>query len=203
MECCVKENSLKNRQKIAIKCRICYALDDPMSNICDLISPCKCKGSMKYVHRSCLKIWRYKSKRFSEIKKCEYCLTFYTIEDEVMPHKLITRSIAAVFLTGIFIFLHYAFNFLLKMICIFKNGFDYQELQENILFKFIPIEVINDRFIETFYCLQLTLNGTAVVISIVYQIVKKNNMFHSFNYMFTLWRIIYFNFYIDSLYFLL
>lgn len=34
-------------------CRICLC-DDGSS---ELIKPCKCKGSLRYVHENCLKVW--------------------------------------------------------------------------------------------------------------------------------------------------
>ena len=36
-------------------CRVCYGDDSTDEN--PLISPCKCKGSMKYIHYKCLKSW--------------------------------------------------------------------------------------------------------------------------------------------------
>ncbi|CAG9326744.1 unnamed protein product [Blepharisma stoltei] len=51
-------------------CRIC--LDSEKSE--DLISPCKCKGTQKFVHQECLKIWLLQSKRGNhEISSCELC----------------------------------------------------------------------------------------------------------------------------------
>ena len=39
----------------SITCRICLESD---CNRCEVISPCKCKGSSKYVHIECLDQWR-------------------------------------------------------------------------------------------------------------------------------------------------
>jgi E3 ubiquitin-protein ligase MARCH6 len=44
-------------------CRICHESDDP------LFYPCKCSGSIKYVHAECLKQWL----RINKKKKCEVC----------------------------------------------------------------------------------------------------------------------------------
>ena len=46
-------------------CRICHSCEDNK----DLFSPCLCRGSMVYVHRSCLKVWIASSGR----KECEVC----------------------------------------------------------------------------------------------------------------------------------
>jgi hypothetical protein len=37
------------------QCRICLEEDRPE----DMIAPCRCKGTQKYVHRDCLDKWRY------------------------------------------------------------------------------------------------------------------------------------------------
>ena len=47
----IKEEKIKNKI-----CRICYQEeDDPLIN--PLIKPCKCSGSMKYIHLKCLLFW--------------------------------------------------------------------------------------------------------------------------------------------------
>lgn len=66
------------------KCRFCYETDEP------LISPCKCTGSVAYVHERCL---------LSEIPqnptmKCTICNSYYSSEitneviDKYFPHEL-------------------------------------------------------------------------------------------------------------------
>lgn len=65
-------------------CRYCLANEHKE----DLISPCKCTGSSKYVHKKCLKEWFYKSQSnpiipgfFNQFNfKCEICHTRYNIE---------------------------------------------------------------------------------------------------------------------------
>lgn len=47
------------------ECRICYNLDYTKN----LISPCKCMGSMKYVHQNCIK-------HFIETTQNEYFQTY-------------------------------------------------------------------------------------------------------------------------------
>ena len=51
-------------------CRICF--EDGQAE--DIISPCSCKGSAKYVHSECLKAWLVKSGKASQnISICEVC----------------------------------------------------------------------------------------------------------------------------------
>lgn len=56
-------------------CRICMEEDNTSSN--PLISPCKCKGSMKYIHRNCLNNWRNTNNiAFYECDICKYKYQF-------------------------------------------------------------------------------------------------------------------------------
>ncbi|XP_049297151.1 E3 ubiquitin-protein ligase MARCHF2-like [Anopheles funestus] len=56
-----------------VVCRICQSSSDEVS----MISPCLCKGSMKYVHLECLELWLNRS----GLTRCELCLhTFQTHE---------------------------------------------------------------------------------------------------------------------------
>lgn len=57
-------------------CRFCY------SSECDdltgpFISPCKCDGSIKWVHRNCLDSWRIQSANYSDMTQCYLCKTHY------------------------------------------------------------------------------------------------------------------------------
>ncbi|PWA63061.1 Zinc finger, RING-CH-type [Artemisia annua] len=51
-------------------CRICYQCDDEEDG--DLISPCMCKGSQQFVHRSCLDHWRSIKEGF-DFSHCTTC----------------------------------------------------------------------------------------------------------------------------------
>ena len=56
------------RDKIKI-CRYCWEEDD-----CEYISPCLCKGGVKYIHTDCLNQWR--ETHVGDIEKkntCEIC----------------------------------------------------------------------------------------------------------------------------------
>ena len=47
------KNNKNSKQKI---CRICY-LEEDNPSLNPLIRPCKCSGSIKYIHLKCLIIW--------------------------------------------------------------------------------------------------------------------------------------------------
>lgn len=60
-----------------------------------LIVPCKCKGTMKYVHRGCLNVWRMHSTRRDSYYKCEQCFTAYQFQEtgfsKVLASPIVTR----------------------------------------------------------------------------------------------------------------
>ena len=51
----IKKKDINRNTKNKSMCRVCYGDDSTDEN--PLISPCKCKGSMKYIHYKCLKNW--------------------------------------------------------------------------------------------------------------------------------------------------
>jgi hypothetical protein len=53
-----------------LQCRICFESEKGKNR---LISPCKCSGSMKYVHEECLKLWILSSNMDVKSSSCELC----------------------------------------------------------------------------------------------------------------------------------
>ena len=66
----------KNEQS---QCRICLESQDRDL----LITPCKCNGSMKYVHEQCLKLWILSSNPDINSSSCELCKQAFIIEFEL------------------------------------------------------------------------------------------------------------------------
>ena len=67
-------------------CRICRGEDTPGQ---PLLHPCKCRGSIKYIHQDCLMEWLKHSNKST--KKCDICDTpykFRTIYDPNMPKNI-------------------------------------------------------------------------------------------------------------------
>lgn len=58
-------------------CRICLETE---LNSNKLISPCKCKGTLKYVHEECLKTWLISLDIDVDEGSCELCKTSYIME---------------------------------------------------------------------------------------------------------------------------
>lgn len=59
------------------QCRICLEENE---NISDLISPCQCNGTQKYVHSKCLEKWRKESVNTIKYERCQECLTDYQVQ---------------------------------------------------------------------------------------------------------------------------
>ena len=57
-------------------CRICFD-EEEIDN--EFISPCSCKGSSKYVHKSCLHEWRHTNRNSDAWRKCMECNTKYIL----------------------------------------------------------------------------------------------------------------------------
>lgn len=51
-------------------CRICF---DPETDEHKLISPCKCTGSMRFIHEDCLKIWLLSKDKDLTNSECDIC----------------------------------------------------------------------------------------------------------------------------------
>ncbi|CAD8115737.1 unnamed protein product [Paramecium sonneborni] len=68
-------------------CRICLC-DDGNS---DLIRPCKCKGSLQYIHENCLKIWILEKQGIEKVYKnnidCEVCHSKFLMETKFCDQK--------------------------------------------------------------------------------------------------------------------
>lgn len=75
-----KQNSNTTKSQIMgdkyPKCRICLEEENDQFQ---LISPCKCEGSIKYLHSICLKKWLNSCKQSPFDSKCEICQTQYNI----------------------------------------------------------------------------------------------------------------------------
>ena len=82
-ECIISVN-LKNSGQ----CRICFEEDD----IINMITPCLCSGSVKYVHLDCLNEWREITRNIEAKKNCLVCKFDYVFES--MPtlyfHKILS-----------------------------------------------------------------------------------------------------------------
>jgi RING-variant domain len=63
------------RQTNVIGCRFCF--EPTLVHTDPLITPCKCTGSVRYIHLQCLKQWRRATTNPDFIRRCQLCLTNY------------------------------------------------------------------------------------------------------------------------------
>lgn len=66
-------------------CRICL---EECPDTTKLIVPCLCNGSSKYVHRSCLDIWRSVDRDNLNYGRCNECLFNYVLDDRKIKERL-------------------------------------------------------------------------------------------------------------------
>lgn len=81
-------------------CRICF---DATNNKNDIVAPCKCDGTMKYVHKACLEQWRVHSSGTDNFNKCPTCGENYKIAipkglEEAIEKQILTDSIFGLFI---------------------------------------------------------------------------------------------------------
>ena len=78
------------------ECRICLESEEEEKG--ELISPCVCAGSQKYIHRSCLNRWRDGNRDGPAFTNCELCKYEYIIKRDfeletwIFPIKNITKT---------------------------------------------------------------------------------------------------------------
>ncbi|KAF3199214.1 hypothetical protein TWF192_010680 [Orbilia oligospora] len=70
-----QEQPRRRRRPVLKQCRICLdqTMEDVDPELGRLISPCKCKGSARYVHEECLRAWRLHSANSQSFYKCPTC----------------------------------------------------------------------------------------------------------------------------------
>jgi hypothetical protein len=77
----------------AIVCRICLDHEDTPSN--PLLRPCRCRGSMAYVHRNCLNEWRRQSIHPNSIYQCDTCKFEYRFATAIGPDRFTIARVLA------------------------------------------------------------------------------------------------------------
>ena len=59
-------------------CKICFEVYETKLTG-NLINPCKCTGTVRYIHEECLKTWQVSQKKDIKQAECELCHTKYTM----------------------------------------------------------------------------------------------------------------------------
>uniref|UniRef100_A0A671MF00 Uncharacterized protein n=1 Tax=Sinocyclocheilus anshuiensis TaxID=1608454 RepID=A0A671MF00_9TELE len=66
-------------------CRICHCEGDEE---CLLITPCRCTGSLRFVHQGCLYQWI----KSSDTRCCELCKYDFIMETHLKPLRKVTHT---------------------------------------------------------------------------------------------------------------
>jgi hypothetical protein len=185
-------------------CKFCYSHTNPLNMKDDLISPCNCKGSIGYVHGVCLKMWRYQSKNIKDIRKCEQCASYYRIENEIVPHRIIVSSLSVLVMMLVYYICTVMFKSLIDVFVLVLKDFLMTDLE--LLAELGPGSELENMFSREgiFYkCLRFAPNHHyyTFIALFIYQLMNKPNLFAIFNYVFTFWRLVQFNFSIDKVLF--
>lgn len=200
------------------RCKICYMYNNPIDSTCDLISPCGCKGSIKYVHKTCLRLWRFKGKNLREIKTCEQCFCEYRVEEDLLPNRFLVQVVTVVAALLLFIFCHFAINIVVESLSFiieevfFSRGYEpcYERLNHALnahdCVTGAGRSTLSDLFAlgsTKFYLtgrhslLKLSFMETSVMVLIFYQVLFNYGLVSTINLFFTLWRIVNFEYKID------
>src|SRR3990167_8592825 len=82
----VREGSQQAKKKA--KCRFCLG---NINSKRSLLRPCRCTGSMKYVHKECLNAWRHTNPY--NMKQCNICKTPYIFASNNISYEYISNLI--------------------------------------------------------------------------------------------------------------
>lgn len=194
-------------------CKICFLHKNPITSTNDLIAPCGCKGSVKYVHQTCLRLWRFKGKHIREIKRCEQCLCEYRYLGDYLPHKFVVKMTTVVFILSFFYILHCVMNSLIEAVSFLIN-----DDNESLSYEELISKMRNQCNEETFFnnhdnvfqnaksprSDSLLLDGfrinfkcSVVIIMSVYIFTFSWSFWPVLNFFFTVWRVFQFNFWWD------
>lgn len=81
-------------------CRVCQTEGTPER---PLFHPCKCTGSIKFIHEECLSLWLRYRERFDEsCELCSYTFSFNSVYSTDMPYQLPIKDFAASIASNIF-----------------------------------------------------------------------------------------------------
>ncbi|KAG0440211.1 E3 ubiquitin-protein ligase MARCH5 [Dictyocoela muelleri] len=159
-------------------CRICYQTENPLTGKKDLISPCGCKGSLEFVHKNCLKNWHFRGKRLRDIERCDQCLLEYKLKTFKAPNIILVHIISLLFTYSIIKSSEYILHHIFTILEILLD-YEYPIIDQN----------------EPAY---LIYYKTLIFVAITYQLVFDFRIISATNYIFTVWRIVKFNFLIDN-----
>ena len=117
------------------ECRICLQGDDEE----ELISPCNCRGSTRWVHRTCLNEWRLSEHNPTSRDQCEICLFRYIVSN-VEPKETCIIKVLNNNFTFFYFFLSLIITFILgNLIMLIDAEYNYKTIKD------FDLEHLNDK----------------------------------------------------------
>lgn len=146
------------------ECRICLEEDE----ICNLISPCLCRGTTKYIHEKCLNEWRILSENRDNEHICPQCKFEYHFEENIPPGglkcfsifiNLCAKNIASLIIFNFFIFfVLYYLLFFINNANYYLHGSQKDEVPDALEFKTFNVLQLASILITTFYVFIIILD---------------------------------------------
>lgn len=154
-------NDTQSRKDIIATCRICLEED----SINNMLHPCKCTGSSRYVHKGCLNEWRNITTNRDNQYKCEICNYRYKISPSRENRTCFVKTVLS---PNCFYILMNIFAYLFSLIL---NAID----TDNNLIHYIYQPKNNDsREIDMIYWI-ISL-GICLLVLIIYLIIGMNTI---------------------------
>ena len=156
-------------------CRFCLESDNEE----DLIVPCRCSGSMKYVHRYCLQEWRSQDVNSNNFKRCNQCLFEYELIDKTSNTEKCCISFCSFFESNKFIIFIFLQIFLLLLSLFYKSI----DKNGTYLYNLFGIHLQKSQEYYIFSVITLLLPLTIIIIThdlYIYHKYKLNTYFHNY-----------------------
>lgn len=177
-------NNIENNTLLEEKqCRICLEDDNPN----DMINPCLCKGTQKYVHRECLNQWRsvnVNPKAFTHCTVCNYEYKTITIDSgnikflEKINKFLVKNFFTFLFLNQVIIFFFSFFMLILDV----NNNIKYLIIKCDNVTSY-PYSFNSDyQCIINYYILSIIIYFSTLVIAFICNIFYNKNKKLYFEY---------------------
>lgn len=180
----------------------------------DLLTPCRCRGTMKWVHRGCLEEWRRTSAPGSDsFLKCDMCKTEYRFHCKKWQRVLGSKP--AVFLYSLFVCLFLIIGAVLvstecrssldDILPVFEmveakpdsetstSSSPMMMLFDTIFKRHMIIPRMNEQSVKM---LKNVFSGLAAL-SLLQLLIVDGSVGLSFNLMFSLWRLVHYDFTLD------
>lgn len=149
------------------QCKICFQKDSDTEDTPD-VHPCKCVGSMKYVHASCLEHWL----KISSSKRCELChydYKFKKIYKSNTPEKIsflvVSRMLIGKGISTLKKTLLILFNLFLKLCRIYSSSALFQ-------FLFFKVERVPVFKTEVSFIIGICINLVGLILFSLFKKVK-------------------------------